>query len=93
MKGKVIPKSLVEFLKYGLPFVAANLGAFALLSTDKLVLSGKGLVSETGLYALGGKLGIALNVGIIWPFTLVWTPLMFRIASGVRRLLISLTRI
>ncbi|MBU1701158.1 MAG: lipopolysaccharide biosynthesis protein [Candidatus Eisenbacteria bacterium] len=80
LRGKFIPSYLVEFLNYGLPFVLVNLGAFALLSTDKLILSGKGLVSETGLYALGGKLGIALNVGIIWPFTLVWTPTMFSIA-------------
>lgn len=81
---RLVPRVSLEdiksYLGFGIPFVLANLGAFALLSTDKLVLSAKGLAVETGLYALGGKLGIAINVAIIWPFTLVWTPTMFRIA-------------
>lgn len=69
-----------EYFRYSIPFVIANLGAFALLATDKFLLSAFGLADETGLYSLGGKLGIALNVLIIWPFTLVWNPTLFRIA-------------
>jgi O-antigen/teichoic acid export membrane protein len=77
---RVSPETWRGYLAYGFPIVLANFGAFALVSTDKMVLSAKGLAVETGLYALGGKLGVALNVAILWPFTLVWTPTMFRIA-------------
>lgn len=71
--------ALAEYLRYGSPFVVGNLGSFFLLSLDKLFLGGLGLVREAGMYALGGKFGILLNVVIIGPFSLVWGPLVFRI--------------
>lgn len=79
-RWKVSWSDLKGYLGYSLPFVVTNMGAFALFATDKFLLSAMKYAEETGLYSLGGKLGIALNVAIIWPFTLVWHPILFRIA-------------
>lgn len=68
------------YIKFSLPFLVSNLGAFGLLATDKFLLSAFGFADETGFYSLGGKLGLALNVVIIWPFTLVWNPTVLKIA-------------
>jgi O-antigen/teichoic acid export membrane protein len=70
---------LRAYLQYSIPFFFANLAAFGLLATDKFLLSAFGLAEETGFYSLAGKFGLALNVCILWPFTLVWNPLLFRI--------------
>lgn len=71
---------LAEYLRFGWPYITSNLGAFALLSIDKLFLAAYGMVSLSGIYALAGKLGVLINAGILSPFTLVFGPMMFRIA-------------
>lgn len=70
-----------EYLRFGWPYVTTNLGAFALVSIDKLFLAAYGLVAVTGIYSLGGKLGTLINVVILAPFTMVFSPLMFRLVK------------
>lgn len=70
-----------ELLRFGWPFMIANLGAFGLMAIDRLFLAGGGWIVEAGIYSLGAKVASLLSVLVLGPFTLVWGPLSFRIAE------------
>ncbi|MDY6853829.1 MAG: oligosaccharide flippase family protein [Thermodesulfobacteriota bacterium] len=61
-----------DLLKFGLPFVPANILSFILTSSDRYLLRLFGSLQEVGLYAMGYKVGTIVNILIAQPFNLAW---------------------
>lgn len=64
-------------LRYGLPFVPARFGSFALSRADRYFLRAFTDLSLTGLYHLGSQFGMVINLLMVQPLQLVWLPTIF----------------
>ena len=63
-----IQTSLASFLFYFLDYV------------DRLILKELAPMSDVGIYSLGSKIGIVINILLILPFTLIWAPMRMEYA-------------
>ncbi len=81
LKGTIAPQILKGALKFGIPLVFVSLAQWALSMTDKIFLVRYTTIAEVGLYSFGTKIGSIIQLGLIGPFVVAWTPIMFRIAK------------
>jgi O-antigen/teichoic acid export membrane protein len=68
-------------LKYGLPLVPAGLASMLLSVSDRYILQGLVSPSDLGIYSLGYRLGMIVQVLIIGPFTIAWGPFLWAVSS------------
>jgi len=61
-----------KMIFYGLPFVPANISSLILTSSDRYFLKIFTDYSDVGLYAMGYRFGLFLNVFLVVPFSLAW---------------------
>ncbi len=72
---------LKEMLSFGLPLVPAGLAAWIMTMADRYFLKFLSTPTELGLYSLGYKFGMIVQVLIVGPFNLAWAPFLLSIAK------------
>lgn len=72
---------LKEMLQYGLPFIPANLCSLVLTTSDRYLIKIYSDYSEVGLYSMGYKFGLFINIFIVAPFTLAWPTQIINISK------------
>lgn len=65
----------VILLKFGLPLCISGLTFYLLDWADRFIIKDLLDLSTVGVYSLGARLAILMNVLFITPFTMVWAPL------------------
>lgn len=68
-----------EMLKYGLPMIPSQLGAFIVHLSDRFFIKSFASLSETGIYALGYRFGAIPSNFISSPFNQIWQPRRFEL--------------
>lgn len=63
-----------EMLKFGLPMVPSQLGAFVVHLSDRFFLKAFTSIADTGIYSLGYRFGTIPNNFVSGPFNQVWLP-------------------
>ncbi len=72
---------LKEMLTFGLPLVPALLGSLSLTVADRYFLRAFAAFDTVGVYGLGYKVGMAVQVFVVTPFILSWSPVMWSVAN------------
>lgn len=72
---------LKEMLRYGLPYVPGGVSMFIINFGDRFFLQRFASLAEVGLYSLGYKFGMIINLLLLAPFILAWGPKRFEIAK------------
>lgn len=62
-------------LHYGIPTLLSGLLLYLLTATDRLLINKWLSLSEVGIYALGCKIGMAIQPLLINPFSQIWAPM------------------
>ncbi|MDD2762774.1 MAG: oligosaccharide flippase family protein [Opitutaceae bacterium] len=62
-------------LHYGIPNVLSGLLLYLMTSTDRLMINKWLSLGEVGIYALGCKIGMAIQPLFINPFSQIWAPM------------------
>ncbi len=70
---------LKEMLKYGLPIIPSQLGAFVVHLSDRFFLKAYSSIADTGLYSLGYRFGALPANFISDPFNQTWQPRRFEL--------------
>ena len=70
-----------EMLKYGLPIVPSQFGAFIVHLSDRFFLKAYCSIADTGLYSLGYRFGTLPANFISDPFNQTWQPRRFEISK------------
>jgi len=70
-----------EMLRFGAPFVVANLGAFVLTFSDRYFLKAYADLGAVGIYALGYKMGFLLWAFAVAPVMSIWEAQRFELAN------------
>jgi O-antigen/teichoic acid export membrane protein len=78
---RVSPALLRPLLEFGLLLVPVALAGWIMGLADRYFLKLYGQLSAVGIYGLGYKLGMVLDVIIVSPFQLAWPPFSFAIAG------------
>lgn len=77
LKNVGINYSLVDLknmLRYGLPLLPGNLASWIMTGADRYFLQFISTSTALGLYSIGYKFGMVIQILIVGPFTLAWTP-------------------
>ncbi len=72
---------LKKMLAYSLPLIWSWIGGFMMHFSDRFLLQRLATLSDVGVYALGYKFGLLLNVLVYSPFSKSWAPKQFEIAN------------
>ena len=70
-----------EMLSFGLPLVPAAIAATSMTVSDRYFLRAFSTFDEIGVYALGYKIGMIIQVLIVTPFILSWGPVMWSVSE------------
>ena len=70
-----------SMLSYALPLVPSAVAMAALNRADRFFLQRMVGLEATGLYSIGYKFGMLVNILVIGPFVLIWEPRRFTIAN------------
>lgn len=81
LRTKADTALLKSLLKFSLPMVVVALSQWILTMTDRIFLIHYTSAYDVGLYSFGYKVGTIVNLGIIGPFAVAWTPIMMKIAK------------
>jgi len=73
------PQKIKDMLKFGLPLIPAQLGAFIVHLSDRFFLKAYTSIAETGIYSLGYRFGAIPNNFISGPFNQIWQPRRFEL--------------
>ena len=76
---KFSPEKIKEMLKFGLPLIPSQLGAFIVHLSDRFFLKAYTSIAETGIYSLGYRFGAIPNNFISGPFNQIWQPRRFEL--------------
>jgi O-antigen/teichoic acid export membrane protein len=83
--AKLIPsfswKLVRDLLSFGMPFVPSMLALTAVNISDQYVIRYFRGIEETGLYALGYKIGMTVNL-FVSAFRMAYVPFLFQIAKA-----------
>lgn len=77
-------QKLKELFNFGLPLVPGGLAAWTLTLADRYLLKFLSTSEQVGLYEIGYKFGMILNMLLIHPFRTAWLPFMFSIQKENR---------
>lgn len=70
---------LIELIRFGIPVVPAQLGAFIVHLSDRFFLKAFCSIAETGIYSLGYRFGTTPGTFISVPFNQIWQPRRFEL--------------
>jgi O-antigen/teichoic acid export membrane protein len=70
---------LNKMLSFGLPLVPTNIAAWIIMLSNRYFLQFFSTPTELGLYSLGYKFGVIVQVLIVGPFRLAWAPFAWSI--------------
>ena len=73
-----------KLLRFGSPLVFSMLGWLILNSADRYFLAYYRDLSEVGIYGLGYKVGLLVQMAVIAPFQLAWGPFVFAQSASTR---------
>jgi len=68
-----------DLVKFGLPMVPAQIGAFAVHLSDRYFLKAYASIADAGLYSLGYRFGTLPGTFISTPFNQIWQPRRFEL--------------
>lgn len=68
-------------LAFGIPLIPASILIWVMNLSNRYFLLGMTDLDQVGLYALGYKIAMIIQVFLVAPFSLVWPPIMYKIAS------------
>jgi len=71
-----------ENISYGIPLVFVGLAVTLLTLSDRYLLKILSDLSNVGIYSMAYKFGMIINIVLITPFSLAFTPMIFRIAEN-----------
>lgn len=74
-------RELKKMLAFGLPLIPTGLAVWILTMADRYFLQFLSTPDELGLYSLGYKYGLVIQVILVEPFQLAWLPFMFSTTS------------
>jgi len=74
-------KWLKTMLSFSFPMVFSYLASFILTMSDRFILNMFSSLTQLGLYGLGYKIGMILNIAIVSPFMGAYSPFCFTIAK------------
>lgn len=69
--------TLRSLLHFGIPLIPSALSSFALSQADRYFLRYFSTLSQTGLYSLGFRFGVFINLFVVQPFQMIWLPMAF----------------
>lgn len=69
--------TLRSLLRFGAPLIPSALSSFALSQADRYFLRYFSTLSQTGLYSLGFRFGVFINLLVVQPFQMIWLPMAF----------------
>lgn len=72
---------LQSMLAYSLPLIWSWVGGFLMHFSDRFLLQRLANLSDVGVYALGYKFALLLNVLVYAPFSRTWAPKQFEIGN------------
>ncbi|MBI4167044.1 MAG: oligosaccharide flippase family protein [Acidobacteria bacterium] len=78
---KLDARKLAEMLRYSVPLFISGLGSFVLVFSDRFFLRRYGDLTQVGIYALGYKLAMIVNLVVGGPFRLTWQWQQFELAK------------
>jgi O-antigen/teichoic acid export membrane protein len=73
---------LKEMLAYGLPWVPGGVAMFIINFSDRFFLQRMVSLSDVGIYSLGYKFGMVINMLVMVPFLQAWGPKRFEVAKN-----------
>ncbi len=73
------PKLSRELVRFGYPLVFAALAGLVLTYFDQYILQMFASLSEVGIYNLGYKIGMIIQVLLITPFITIWGPMKYSV--------------
>lgn len=68
-------------VSYGIPFIPSNLASWIMTLGDRYFLLFLSTSTELGLYSMGYKFGMVVNVLLVAPFMLAWGPFFWSVAK------------
>ena len=77
-------RRIKELLAFGLPLVPSGVAAWSLSAMAQYFLRYYWGSSEVGLYGLGWRFGMVINMLLVHPFRTTWLPFMFSIQKEER---------
>jgi len=77
-------QKLKELFNFGLPLIPGGLAAWTLTLADRYLLKFLSTSEQVGLYEIGYKFGMILNMLLVHPFRTAWLPFMFSIQKENR---------
>ena len=81
LKARFSLADLKEMLTFGLPLVPAMLASISLTVSDRYFLQVFSTFDEIGVYGLGYKIGLMVQVLVATPFALSWGPVMWSVSD------------
>lgn len=79
LKPALSKEKLKKLLKFGLPLVPGGLATWALALFDRFLLNEMIGAEQVGLYEIGHKFGMMVNMILVQPFRTAWLPFIFSI--------------
>lgn len=76
------PRRVRALLVFALPLVPSALAMAAVHNVDRFFIEAFAGSAEVGVYSLGYKLGIVVNLLLLGPFLLIWEPKSFEVARS-----------
>jgi O-antigen/teichoic acid export membrane protein len=73
---------LTKILYFGFQFSISGLLFYLLDYADRLIIKELLPMADVGIYSLGSRIAIVINVLLIVPFSLIWAPLRMQYASN-----------
>ncbi|MFQ5690678.1 MAG: oligosaccharide flippase family protein [Gemmatimonadota bacterium] len=72
---RVSRKELRLQIAFGIPNLVAGLAYYALDSIDRFFINEFGSLSDVGVYSLGYKIGMVIQIILVMPFCQIWAPM------------------
>ncbi len=72
---------LRRMISFGVPLMPSGLALWVLTLSDRYFLEHFSGLHDVGLYSLGYRFGMILNVVMVSPFIVAWSPLMLSVAK------------
>jgi O-antigen/teichoic acid export membrane protein len=71
---------LKGMISFGAPVLASTIATWAMTMADRYFLQFLSTPTELGLYSLGYKFGMVINILIVTPFAMAWGPFFWSVA-------------
>ena len=78
---KISLGKLKEMLLFGWPLIPVALGIWVLASADRFFIEHFSTTSQLGLYSLGFKIAVTLNIFVLHPFQIAWPTIFYKQAK------------